>query len=211
MTTIGLCVRISLLAEQNPQERGAEREDHQQVAVQSGFALRCRSAMAAENDQSRADGGRDQCSPSDAIETFAGKEGSGDSEQYRHGSDHQRCVADGGVREAVKLDKELDGNAEDGGDEKDANFTAGETHAVQKRHGQQADAGKEKPIEHHMFDAHLIEREAAEVETGAPEASGDRACAVAEKGGARAQCFVFGHACFYCRTAGTRHYMIGCT
>ena len=54
-----------------------------------------------------------------------------------------------------------------------------------------------------MFHAHLIEREAAEVEAGAPETSGDCASAIAEEGGARAQCYVVGHAYLYCRTGGT--------
>ena len=157
--------------------------------------------VAAEDDQGRANGGGDQGGPAEAIEALAGKEGGGNAEQNRHGTDHQGCVADRGVRQAVKLNEELDRNAEDGGNEQNANLASGETNPVEQRDGEQADAGKEEPIEHHVLHAHLIQREPAEVETGAPQASGDRACAIAEKPGARAQCRCFGHAYFYCRTA----------
>ena len=70
--------------------------------------------MSAENNQSGAYGGSHQCSPSEAIKTFSGKDGCGNTEQNRHGADHQGCVADGGARQSVELDEELDRDAEGG-------------------------------------------------------------------------------------------------
>ena len=55
-------------------------------------------------------------------------------------------------------------------------------------HGQHAQGGKEKTVEHHVLDAHLVERETAEVEACAPEAAGDEAGAITEKGEAGGDC-----------------------
>ena len=141
--------------------------------------------MAAEDDQSGAEGGGNQRSPSDAIETLAGEYGSGNAKEDGHGTDHQRCVADRGVGQAVELDKELDGNPEGGGDKDDANLACREAYPINQGHWKQADAGKKKSVEHHVLHAHLVQSQAAEVEAGAPEASGYRACAIAQKLGAR--------------------------
>ena len=51
-----------------------------------------------------------------------------------------------------------------------------------------------------MLDAHLVERQPAEVEAGAPEASGQRAGAITEKGDASASAFNLCHSFIYCRT-----------
>ena len=48
------------------------------------------------------------------------------------------------------------------------------------RHREHAQAGKEEAVEHHVLHGHLVEREPAKVETRAPKAAGQGACAVAQ-------------------------------
>ena len=91
-------------------------------------------------------------------------------------------MADRGARQPAELDEARDGNAEGRGDEQRPEFRSGEAHTANERHRQYAQAGKENAIEHHVLDAHLVEREAAEVEARAPQATGHKAGAVAEKG-----------------------------
>src|SRR6202041_325513 len=108
-------------------------------------------------------------------------------QQDGHGADHEGGVADGGAGKTVKLDEELDGNAEGCRDEKGANFTCSEADAVEKGDGQHSHAGKQEAVEHHVLDTHFIEGKSAEVKSGAPQASGNSAGAVAEEGYARAE------------------------
>jgi hypothetical protein len=85
-----------------------------------------------------------------------------------------------GEREAVKLHEELEGNAEERRDEKQFQLAAGQAYAVDDRHGQQAGAGKQKAVEHHVLHAHLVHGNTAEEEAGAPQAACQCARAVSE-------------------------------
>jgi hypothetical protein len=102
-------------------------------------------------------------------------------QQHRHGAHHERSVAHRGQHQAVKLQKELDRNAEGRGQQHGAPLAGGQARAAAEHHGRHAQAGKEKTVEHHVLHVHLVEREPAPVEACAPEGSGQRACAVAQK------------------------------
>ena len=65
-------------------------------------------------------------------------------QEHGHGADHQRCVADRGVGQAVKLDKELDGNTEGRRDKQDADLAPGEANPVEQGYRQQATQAKRK-------------------------------------------------------------------
>jgi len=74
----------------------------------------------------------------------------------------------------MKLDQKLNWYAEKGADEQQAQLAGSEpkTAAMNEGNRHHAEAGKEKTVEHHVFDAHLVERQPAEVESRAPEAAG---------------------------------------
>ena len=188
-------------AEQDPGKCGAEREHDEEVAIQGGFPLPGGSPVAAEDDQRRANGRGDQGGPAEAVEVFAGEDGCSDAEQNRHGADHERRLADCGVRQTVVLDQKLDRNAEEGGDQQDSNLSSGKADSIQQSNWKQPGTGKEEAIEHHMLHAHFIKRQSTKVEAGTPQTSRDRAGSVSEKPGARGQCCWFCHAYFNFRTA----------
>jgi hypothetical protein len=133
---------------------------------------------------------------------FGCEERGGSGEHDRHGAHHEGGVADRGAGQAMKLEQKLEGNAEKGAEEQQTRLGGGEpeTAAMDEGHGQHAQGGKEKAVEHHVLDAHLVERETAEVKAGAPEAAGDETCAVTEKGEARRAVVAFFVIHFYCRT-----------
>ena len=185
-----------LFAEQDPGERDAQGENDEEVAVERGLALRMGTSMASEDDESGAESGTDESDPADGIEALACKEDGGDSEQDGHGTDHEGGVADSGVREPVKLQKKLNGDSEGGGDEKNAYLGGAEADTVKQSDWEQTDRGEEETIEHHVLHAHFIESETAEVKAGTPEAACNCACAITEKGGARAEGGVRGHISF---------------
>jgi len=173
-----------LFADQNPDEGGDEGENDEEIALKRWAAGAGLGMMATEDDERGAGSGGEERAPAEDVEPLASEEDCGDAEQDGHGADHERGVADGGEVEALELDEELDGHAEEGGDEQEEGFAAGEADAVKEGDGEHAEAGEEEAVEDHVGDAHLIEREAAEVKAGAPEAGGEGACAIAEKGGA---------------------------
>lgn len=121
------------------------------------------------------------------------EDGCTDSEDDGHGSDHERAVADGGERQAIELDEELERNAEKRGDEKQGPVFFAE--ARDAHHGQEAEAREEKAVEDHVAYAQFGERDFAPEEAGAPEGSSERAGAVSEEGSCRwGACFEFqGH------------------
>lgn len=134
--------------------------------------------MTTEDDERGAKCRTDEGYPADGVKALAGEEHSGDSEQDRHGTDHEGGVADGGVRESVELEKELDGDAEGGRDEQDADLGGGEADPVEQCNRKQPDCGEEEAVEHHVLHTHFVEGETAEVEAGAPEAACNCACAI---------------------------------
>ena len=111
--------------------------------------------MAAEDDAADAGGGGDESQPAEPVEAFAEEDSGGNGEQDGHGADHERGVADGGARQAVKLKQELDGDAEQGREQENAQIGTLPAAAAQKGGGQHAEAGKEKSVEHHVGDGHL--------------------------------------------------------
>ncbi len=187
-------------AEQDPAERGDERGDYEQVSGEGWSVVTGAAASSAEYDQACSQGGSDQREPACPMEPLTGEDGSADCEQHRHGADHKRGVADGGARQAVELEQKLYGDAKRGGDEEHSQLICREAHPVAEQDGKHAKQGKQEAIEHHIFHAHLIEREAAEVETGAPYASREGAGSVSQpvRGGLLWRlCRV--HSCFYSR------------
>lgn len=177
-----------LFAEEDPGEGDEQGDDDHEVAEQGGDFMAGRGAAAAEGDESGADGGSAKGDPAQGVELFAGKEGGGDGQHDGHGAHHEGGVAYGGSDEAVKLEKKLDGHAEEGGDEKDAHLSDGEPQAlesltagVEEHDGQHAQGGKGKAVEDHRLHAHFVEREAAEVEAGSPETSGEGTGAISQK------------------------------
>ena len=174
--------------EQNPGQGGDEGGDDEEVAGEGRLTAGGGTAMATEDDEGSADRGTGEGEPAEPIEvlfarSLGGKEGSGGGEQNGHCADHERGVAYGGEGEAVELEEELDGDAEGGGEQQEAQFAGGEMEAAQihEHDRQHAERGEEETVEHHVFDAHLVEGEAAEVKAGAPEGAGERAGAVAEE------------------------------
>jgi len=170
-----------LLIEKNPGKRAAKRDDHEEVAFEGWAALLRADMMAAQDDERRAYGGSDQGEPADDVESLAGEERRRHRQQDRHGANHEGGVADGGEGQAVELDQELDGDAEEGRNEQDPPFAEREPRPMGDGDGRHANAGEEKAIEHHGLNAHLIQRQPAEVESCAPEGSGKRTGAVSEE------------------------------
>jgi len=165
------------LAEQNPCQRGEERGHNQQVSGECRFSARYRALAAAQGDERRAHSGTEESQPCEAVKPFfvgtlAGKERGGSGDKNRHGAHHEGSVADRGSGKAVKLEQKLEGNADEGAKEQQTGFGGGEPEAaaMDEGHGQHAQGSKEKAVEHHVLDAHLVEREAAEVEARAPQA-----------------------------------------
>lgn len=175
-----------LFADEDPDERGDEGDDDEEIAFKRGSPGALAGVMAAEDDEGCAGGGGEEREPAERLEALAGEEDRGDAEQDGHGADHERGVADGGEVKALELDEELDGNAEEGGDEQEEGFAAGEADAVGEGDGEHDERGEEEAVEDHVRDAHLVKRDAAEVKACAPEAGGEGACAIAEKGGSAA-------------------------
>ena len=170
-----------LFADEDPDERGDEREDDEKIALERGATGAPASVMAAKDDECGSGGGGEECGPAEGLEAFTSEEDSSDAEQDGHGADHERGMADGGEVKALELDEELDGNAEEGGDKQEAGFLAREADAMQEGNGKHGKAGEEEAVEDHVLHAHFIERDAAEEEAGAPEAGGEGACSVAEE------------------------------
>lgn len=179
-----------LFADEHPDERGDEGEDDEEISRKRRTARRAagvaRGVMAAEDDERGSGGGGEERGPAKGLKPLAGKEDGGDAEQHGHGADHERGVADGGEIEPLELDEELDGHAEEGGDEQETGFLAVEADAMSDGDGKHGERGEEEAVENHPGDGHLVERDASEVKAGAPEAGGEGACAIAEKGDAAA-------------------------
>ena len=181
------------LADENPDERGDEGEDDEEIAQERGATGAMRCVVAAENDERGAGGGGEEGEPADGFEPLGGEEGCGDAEQHGHGADHERGMADGGEVKALELNEELDGHAEEGGDEQQCGFTAREAGAMDERDGEHDERGEEEAVKDHPRDGHFIERDAAEEEACTPEAGGEGACAVAEQHGAATRMGGGGH------------------
>jgi hypothetical protein len=169
-------------AQQNPREGGTQGEYDEQIPFQRRAIAEVRSVMTTEDDEGGADGGGNQGAPAEDIKPFAGKDRRCNAEKDGHGSDHQRSMADGSQREAVKLDQKLDGDAKKGRNEEDAELVCSEAFAAGDCHGQDAQGREQKPVKDHGLYVHLIEGETAEEEAGAPQAAGEGAGTVAEEG-----------------------------
>ena len=81
----------------------------------------------------------------------------------------------------MKLNKELDGDAQRRADQHETDFASGQAHPVQQQHRHHAHAGKEEAVEHHVLHAHLVQGQAAKIEARAPQASGQRTSPVTKK------------------------------
>src|ERR1700761_4418289 len=108
------------------------------------------------------------------------EESGADSEDDGHRADHQRSVRDGGEREAGELDEELQRNAEEGAEQKQAPVAAVEAWTVEEQKREQCDGREEEAVEDHCADVHFGERDLAEEESAAPERAGEGAGCEAE-------------------------------
>jgi hypothetical protein len=152
--------------------------------------------MTTEHDEGSAEGRAEEGYPADGVKALAGKENSSDTEKDGHGTHHERGVAHGGVGKSVELNEELDGDAEGGGDKQDADLGGGEADPVEQCNRKHANGSEEEAVEHHVLHTHFVQGKTAEVEAGAPEAACNRACAIPEKGSARAERGVRRHLSF---------------
>lgn len=168
-------------AEKDPGERDDERSDDQHVSIEGGAVRGGLVAGAAEGDERDSGGGPGEGDPSNAMEALAGEQNRSESEDHGHGSHHQSGVADCGQGEAIKLDHELDRDAQEGGEQHQEPVFAAEARGPNER--QQSEAGEEESVEHHVADVEFGECDLAEVEAGAPAGSSQRAGAVAEESG----------------------------
>ncbi len=107
-----------------------------------------------------------------------GEEGCAGGKDHGHGPDHQRGVRDSGEFQPLKLNHELQGDAEECADQQQRPLVAGEARPFDD--GKQANTGEDKAVEDVMADAKAREGYLAEKEAGAPAASGERARHVAE-------------------------------
>ena len=109
-------------------------------------------------------------------------------------------MADGGARQAVKLQQKLYGDAQRGGNQKDSQIFGRKPHSISEQHRQHSQHGKEKAIEHHIFHAHLIERQPAAVKAHTPKASRQSTRSVTKPVRRRTLChFCPAHLFFYFR------------
>src|SRR5579863_5544125 len=118
----------------------------------------------------------------------------------------------------MKLQQKLDGNKKESGEQHGPHFATRQPHAPDRDHRRHSQARKQETVEHHVIDVHLIERDPAPVESGAPQRCRRSARAVAEElvasavwrscqcGPARSPLIYF-----YCRTSGAGLFPCSCT
>ncbi len=136
---------------------------------------------AAEDDERDAGGRAKQRQPAFQVEALMREDSGPDSEDYRHGSDHQRGVAHGGEFQSVELDHELQRNPDEGSDEEKLPVVPGKAGGFED--GQKPRAGEEETVEHEVPHAKPGEGNLAEEESEPPESAGQSASRIA--GGVR--------------------------
>src|ERR1700761_5460906 len=162
------------LVEQHPEEGDAEGEDHVEVAAQRGtvgFGV----VRSAEGDGRGSDGGDDEGYPAEGVEALVGEDRGADGEDDRHGSDHERGVRDGGERETVELEEELERDSEDGGEKEGEPLAAVEAGTMREEEGRKTEGAEEEPVQDHRSGVHLGEGDLAEEKSTAPEHAGEAA------------------------------------
>jgi len=99
----------------------------------------------------------------------------------------------------------LNGYTEEGAEQQQACLPASEPEAatMDQRHRQHAKRGKEEAIKYHVLDAHLVQRQPAEIEACAPQAPSRAAGAVAQKRDAPALLISLFHPSFTVAHQGT--------
>jgi hypothetical protein len=159
------------LVDEDPEEGDAEGENDEQVSREGGAAA---AVMAgAKSDQAGSCGGEDEGRPAEGVEAFVGVDDCTDGEQDGHRADHQRGVRNRGEREALELEQELDGDAEEGGEKKGSPLGGVEAGAMRDEQREQAEGGEGEAVEDHRADVHLVEGDLAEEEAATPEAAGE--------------------------------------
>ena len=86
-----------------------------------------------------------------------GEEGGADGEDHGHRPDHERGVRDGGDGQSVELQEELDGDAEEGGDEEGSPLAGVEAGFVGEENGKQDEGREEEAVEDHCTHVHFSE------------------------------------------------------
>jgi len=89
------------------------------------------------------------------VEALLGEDRGSDGEDDGHGADHERGVRDGGEGEAFELEDELEGNAEEGGEEEGAPLRCVKVRAVGEEQREKAEGGEEEAVEDHRADVHF--------------------------------------------------------
>ena len=164
------------LVEQDPEEGDEAGGDDEEVAAKGraggagggGCGVR-------EGDESGAGGGDGDGAPAEGGQALVREEGGAEREDDGHGADHERSVRDGGEGEAVELDEELEGDAEERGEGEQAPLVRGEAGALAEEERGERDHGEEEAVEDHEGGGHFAEGDLAEEEAGAPEGAGEGA------------------------------------
>lgn len=183
-----------VLVEQHPEERDAEGEYDEEVACKgraSGYGV----PRAAGGNERCACSGDEEREPADAVHAFVGKDGGADSEDDRHGADHERGMGHGGERKAFELHEELDRYAEKCAEQHQHPVAARHLYSMQEQNGKKCECGKEKPVEHHVAYAHLCQGDLSEEKTCAPKRACSGACAETQEPVIVPRCHLF-----HCRT-----------
>ena len=161
-----------------------------------GLALPARVSphgVVAQDDQCRANGGGYQGDPANAVEAFAGKQGCGRASR----TGREPTISDAWL--TVVCSRPWNWMRNWTGIPKKEEISRMRISLPVKRTrlssatGSKANAGKEKPVEHHVLYTHFIHGNASEVETSAPQAACDRACTITKKSGARSEGGDVGH------------------
>ena len=141
------------LVDEDPGEGDDQGEDDEQVSGEGGAGwiesvesggLAGGSAVSAEGDERGAEGGDGEGEPAGAVHALVGEEGCADGKNDRHCAHHQRGVGDGGEGEAGELDEELEGDSEEGGEQKEAPVGPGEAGPMEQEQGASARVAKRK-------------------------------------------------------------------
>ena len=134
------------------------------------------SAMSAGSGGRGGDG-----KPAHFVHALVRKDSRANGQNDGHGADHERSVRDGGKRKPVKLQEELQRNAEERCEQENAPLARGKTGLVSDEHRQEHQRREEEAVEDHGADIHLVQRDAPEVEAAPPERAGQKAGSESEE------------------------------
>ena len=108
------------------------------------------------------------------IHPLLRKQSRADGQNHRHHPHHQRGVAHGRQRQPLKLDQELDRNAQQRRYRQQAPLLPGKARPVSPQQRQERHDREQEPVQHHERRSHLRQRDLAEEEAAPPETARQR-------------------------------------